>query len=203
MPMKISLGLCASLSLSLLLTPAWALFKLVHPDGSVTYSDRPPPSGAGRVTSISAGGDRVQAAAALPLALRQAVQRHPVTLFTAVDCPPCDSARQWLVRRGVPYSERRVVSEDDARVLERLSGGRTVPALNIGAQPLRGFSDADWTVFLDAAGYPRESQLPASWQAPVAAPLANRTDAPPPVPLAPPPRAVIPLDPPAPGQLRF
>ena len=43
-----------------------------------------------------------------------------------------------------------------------------MPALTIGAQPLRGLSEADWTAYLDAAGYPRESRLPRGWQPPPA-----------------------------------
>jgi hypothetical protein len=53
-----------------------------------------------------------------------------------------------------------------------------VPSLTIGAQQLRGFSEADWVAYLDAAGYPRESKLPRNWQAPAATPLVERTPPP-------------------------
>jgi glutaredoxin len=166
---------------------------VVAADGSVTYTDRPRAEANSRITTLGRKGVAQPAEAVLPLELRQAVQRYPVTLFTGNDCLPCDTSRQWLLQRGIPYVERRVSSPDDALALERAVGGRTVPALTIGAQPLRGWSETDWTAYLDAAGYPRESKLPRGWQpAPVQAlaggqPTAGRVAAPvPPPPQAPP-----------------
>ncbi|MDP1534167.1 MAG: glutaredoxin family protein, partial [Rubrivivax sp.] len=141
--------------------PALALYKVIGADGSVTYTDRPPTSGNARVTDLGrAGTAPAPTDTALPFELRQLTARFPVTLFSTADCPPCDSGRLLLQQRGVPYSEKQIVSDDDASALDRLVGGRTVPALTIGAQALRGLSPTDWTAYLDAAGYPRESQLP-------------------------------------------
>lgn len=197
----------AAFGLGLLVGPAWAMYKVVQPDGSVTYTDRPPLTGQARVTSLTPRGIDSAPQAALPVALRQAMQRYPVTLYTAIDCPPCEGARQLLLRRGVPFAEKRVLNEDDAQALERAVGGRTVPALHIGAQPLRGFSENDWTVYLDAAGYPRESVLPAGWPMPAATPLAQRAEAPSAAPAAPPAAPARLPAPPVPervpGQIRF
>jgi glutaredoxin len=170
--------------------PAQAQYKVVLPDGSVTYTDRPPVASNARITSMNRKGTAASPEAAsdvsgLPLELRQAVQRYPVTLYTGSDCLPCESGRRALQQRGVPFSEKRVSSEDDASALERAVGGRTVPALTIGSQALRGYSETDWTVFLDAAGYPRESRLPKGWQAQAAQPLTERSAA---AKSAPPPR---------------
>lgn len=166
-------------ALALATAPALAQYKVVAPDGSVTYTDRPPATANVRVTPL---GRNAQPAASggdpsLPLELRQAAARYPVTLYTAAECPPCDSGRKLLQQRGIPYSERRVANEEDAQALERLVGGRTVPSLNIGAQPLRGYNEADWGAFLDAAGYPKESKLPRNWPVPVATPLVERAAA--------------------------
>jgi glutaredoxin len=165
--------------------PALALYKVIGPDGSVTYTDRPPVSTTARVSTMGPGGavsaatpntaPNAVAEAALPFELRQAATRFPVTLYTSADCPPCDSGRQFLQQRGVPFAERRVASEDDAAALERAVGGRTVPALMVGTQPLRGLSQDDWAAYLDAAGYPRESRLPRNYQAPPTTPLVERT----------------------------
>jgi glutaredoxin len=155
--------------------PAMAQYKVVGSDGSVTYTDRPPAAGSGRITTLSRRGDAPATGdAGLPLELRQVIGRYPVTLYTAPDCNPCDSGRQLLLQRGVPFSERRVLTEDDSAALERVVGGRTVPSLTIGAQALRGLSQTDWTSYLDAAGYPRESQLPPNWQPPAATPMVER-----------------------------
>jgi len=185
--------------------PAWAMYKVVLPDGSVTYTDRPPAGSTARITSFGKGSTPTgQPDVALPLDLRQATQRYPVVLYTSADCTPCDNGRRFLAQRGVPYTERRILTEEDALVLERLSGGRTVPSLTIGAQPVRGLSETDWTAYLDAAGYPRESRLPRGWQPAPPTPLAERV----PVPALPSRPAQAPadtsaLEPTSPGGVRF
>ena len=186
--------------------PAAAQYKVVGPDGRVTYTDRPPADAAARVTPL--GRDTAITAAPqdpLPPELRQVATRFPVTLYVAADCVPCDAGRQLLQQRGVPFSEKLVVSDEDAAALERLTGGRTVPSLTIGAQVLRGLAQAEWASYLDLAGYPRESRLPKGWQAPPAAPLVARS-APRPaaVPASAPARPAPPVEPPtAPGGIRF
>lgn len=157
--------------------PALAQYKVVRPDGSITYTDRPPIDSNVRVTSLNRKDIQQAAGAetALPLELRQVAAKYPVTLYTSTDCQPCDAGRKLLQQRGIPYAEKRVTTEEDALALERAVGGRTVPALNVGPQPLRGFSETDWTVFLDTAGYPRESKLPKNWPVPAATPLVDKT----------------------------
>lgn len=186
--------------LALTALPGWAQYKVVAPDGSVTYTDRPPFEGNVRITPIGRNVPAAVAAeAGLPIELRQAAARYPVTLYTTADCTPCDNGRKLLQQRGVPYAERTVGSEDDVQALERLVGARTVPALTVGAQPLRGFSETDWASYLDAAGYPKESKLPRNWPVAVATPLVQRAVArPAPTPPAPPPPEA-----PLPGSIRF
>lgn len=191
--------------LALSWSPAgWAQYKVVAPDGSITYTDRPPVDARLRVVPLGRNAPPASADVALPLELRLVSARYPVTLFTTADCPPCDSGRKLLQRRGVPYSERTIGSEEDALALERLIGARTVPALSVGAQPLRGFSDADWSAYLDAAGYPKEPKLPRNWPAVVPTPLVQRAVAPEPAERTAEPVAPAPLPPaPAPGTIRF
>lgn len=198
-----------ALAVALACGQATAQYKLMGPDGSVTYTDRPPLTSNVKVTSMARSGAKAPGAAeaTLPAELRTAVQRHPVVLYTGADCAPCDTGRKLLQQRGVPYNERRVITEDDAAALERLVGGRTLPALSIGAQPLRGLSEADWTTYLDVAGYPRENKLPRNWLQPEAVPLTERaapvarTPAAPPVSQGAPVQATV--EPPAPGSIRF
>jgi len=206
------LRLMPALVLACFALPGHALYKVVAPDGTVTYTDRPPPASAGRPAPLGGSRDAAisEAAAALatlPLELRQVVTRFPVTLYTSNDCAPCESARRLLASRGIPYAERRVSTDEDAEALNRLTGGRSVPTLTIGTQALRGFADGDWHSYLDAAGYPRESRLPRSYQQPAATPLVERQAeaAPPQRPAAPPPTepAAPPPAPPAPAGIRF
>jgi glutaredoxin len=168
---------------------AWAQYKVINADGSVTYTDRPPsianvprngPGAPAAARAASAAADSGVAAVSnlnagiqLPTELRRVMQRYPVTLYTAPACAPCETSRQMLQQRGVPYIEKRVTTEDDALAFERLFGGRSVPALTIGIQQLRGYSANEWGVYLDAAGYPRQSLLPRGWQIPLPTPLAS------------------------------
>jgi glutaredoxin len=207
--MKITL--LRALAAALLATPvpqALALYKVVQPDGSVTYTDRPPLAGSGRIITLGRNAAPAAPEAVFPLELRQPAQRYPVTLYTSPDCAPCDSGRRLLQQRGVPYSERVVTTAEDAAALERTVGGRTVPALTIGAQALRGLSEIEWTAYLDAAGYPRESLLPRGWQPPAPTAMVERVpvQTPPATQAVPPEPAAIEApdaEPLPPGTLRF
>jgi glutaredoxin len=170
--------LLAPLLASLLMTLAGAsaqaqgVYRIVGPDGKVTFSDRPPadaPAQAARTTGAApapASGN-----AALPYELRQIATRFPVTIYTGNDCAPCTSLRNALVARGVPFTERTVTTSEDTAALQRLSGSASLPFGSIGGQQLVGFSDAEWTQYLDAAGYPKQSQLPSSYRPTAATPL--------------------------------
>jgi glutaredoxin len=205
-------SLALATALACLTLPAAALYKVVGPDGRITYTDRPPSDTGARVTTLNRESIvETPASDGLPLALRQTATRFPVTLYSTTDCPPCDAGRQLLVQRGVPFTEKLIVSDDDAQAMERTLGTRTVPALTIGAQALRGMSEGEWTAYLDAAGYPRASQLPKGWQVPTATPLVARSGA---APASAPARAAAPqraasvpapavVLPPAPGGIRF
>lgn len=216
--------LLMALACAVLAPPTWAQYKVVQPDGSVVYTDRPPAGSSARVTPVGparAAGARASAAApltaaataealaaGLPSDLRTVVLRYPVTLYTTAECTACDNGRRLLQQRGVPYTERQVLNDDDIRALDKLFAVRNVPVLSIGPQPMRGFTEADWQNYLDAAGYPRESRLPKGWKAAAAAPLAPRVQAPAaaadePARPAPPAAAALPPPSPAPGGLRF
>lgn len=146
------------------------VYRSVGPDGRVTFSDSPAP--AATTAQPAAAASTASASAGLPLALRQAMQRYPVTFYTASQCTPCVSGRQLLASRGIPFSEKTVETGADVEALERLTGARDLPVLAVGAQLIKGFSDTDWHQYLDAAGYARDSQLPSSWQQPPASALA-------------------------------
>lgn len=180
--MKYTVFACAAAAL---LAPwsAHALFKVVGPDGRVTYTDRAPAPDAGRVQTVNRDTGR-SSSVELPFALREVASRFPVTLFTAVNCgEPCVLARSHLARRGVPYAERSATSEEEREAWQRIVGGTETPTLKVGSQSLRGFVPAAWDDTLDVAGYPRSSLLPASYQAPAPVPLLPpRAAAPAPAP---------------------
>ncbi|MFT3717713.1 glutaredoxin family protein [Pseudorhodoferax sp.] len=145
------------------------IYRQVGTDGRVTFSDRPLGEHSTPVNTSASPG--AADAPTLPLALRQLAERYPVTLYAGPDCGPCDAARQLLTARGVPFSERTVQTGEDVEALQRLAGEASLPVATIGAQRLRGFSAPEWTQYLDAAGYPATSQLPAGYRPPAPQPL--------------------------------
>lgn len=166
-------GVIACLAGVLLATvvQAQGVYRIVGPDGRITYSDQPPPTGA---TVRQAGGASAvgnAAGAALPFELRQVVGRFPVTLYTSNDCTPCNSGRNLLQARGIPFTEKTVNTFEDTEALQRISGSSSLPLLSIGSQQIKGFSEQQWTQFLDAAGYPKQSVLPAGYRQPASTPL--------------------------------
>jgi len=188
---------------------AHAQYKVVGADGKITYTDRAPSTSEGRVTALGARAQPDANEPDLPFEIRQIAVKYPVTLYTASGaCDACVAARQLLKQRGIPYLERQAVTSEDVDALEKLSGGRDAPTLTIGSQVLRGLAQDTWTQYLDAAGYPRESHLPASYQQRPVASVAERREAPVARSAAAsaPARASRPLAanaPPAPGGIRF
>jgi glutaredoxin len=155
------------------LAQAQGVYRIVGPDGKVTFSDKPPTAAqaaAGATTNPAASGGSTSDTN-LPYELRQVVSRYPVTLYTSAQCAPCDAARSLLKQRGVPFNEKTVSTQEDTEALQRLAGEPTLPVGTIGAQKLKGFSDSEWAQYLDAAGYPKASQLPKAYRYPAASPL--------------------------------
>lgn len=192
---------------ALLASPALrAQYKVIEADGRITYTDRPPASATAKVAPIR-GTPAAPGGAALPYELRQTAERYPVTLYSGEGCASCDAGRNALRQRGIPFTEKRVVSDADVAAFQRLEGSRELPLLRIGAQQLRGYADLEWSSYLDAAGYPKQSRLPPSYRAPEAAPLVASTPLPDPVPTAAPaapaPAALPPALEAAPSGIRF
>lgn len=195
-------ALCAAACLAA--GPSFALYKVVGPDGKVTYTDRPPTASQGRISPVNARTGTAETSVALPAELRQVASRYPVTLYTLNgNCEPCVAARDMLRQRGIPFAERQVVSGEDGDAFVKLTGGRDAPVLAIGAQQLKGFAPDTWNGYLDSAGYPRESKLPPGYAFASPQPLTERqAPAEKPAP-APAPPAEAPVAAPAPGSIRF
>jgi glutaredoxin len=189
------------------ISAASAQYKVIGPDGHITYTDRPAAGTTARplgaVTRLSLTPTPT---AELPYALRQAATRYPATLYTAPHCGPCDSARGLLQQRGIPVRELTIDRAEDLAELQRREGRMELPILRLGAQRLLGFEAGDWQTTLDAAGYPRTSQLPPHWRATPAQPLVPpETEAAPRDTDAASPRPVVPAPilPAASGSFRF
>jgi glutaredoxin len=152
---------------------AQTVYRVVTPDGHVSFSDQPSVK-PGIVTSQETNvAPASTSATALPFELRQVVSKFPVTLYASSSCTPCDSGRNHLRTRGVPFTEKSVNSASDADALQRLSGANSLPFLTVGAQQIRGYSNSEWGDYLSAAGYPEQTVLPAGYRNPEPAPLVD------------------------------
>lgn len=147
--------------LILLLTAAGAqaqtTYRWVDPSsGRTVISDKPPPEGARQV--VTRKGEESNTPT-VPYATRQAAEKFPVVLYSAANCADnCKNARELLNRRGIPFEEKMVQSNEDIDNMKALFGGEaTVPSVLIGKQGTRGFEAGAWNNLLDLAGYPKSA----------------------------------------------
>jgi len=181
MATRTSLALSWALFALASIAHAQGVYRIIGPDGKVTFSDKPPAAGQPNSgTVVPAAGSGSSGGADLPFELRQVTAKYPVTLYTSAQCAPCDSGRTLLKSRGVPFNEKTISTVEDSDALQRLSGESTLPFATIGAQKLKGFSDTEWSQYLDAAGYPKNPMLPKTYRYPAATPLVAVQKASPP-----------------------
>jgi glutaredoxin len=180
-----------AIAFAMLAAPALAdaqssVYRWVDKNGKVQYSDTPPPEDVKNLTQKRMGGGAVEVSQ-LPYATQIAMQKSPVTMYTAPACGElCTSGRDLLVKRGIPYSERDVSNVTDAEAVKKLTGDVRVPLLVVGDNKVRGYEEGAWNGALDGAGYPRTA-LPGQLN-PRAAAAPKKDDTPP----APPPEPVPP-----------
>ncbi len=91
----------ALLALTANLAQAQAVYRIVGPDGKVTFSDKPPATAA-KVTGLDAAASPASASnPALPYDLRQVVAKYPVTLYTSKEWPQLAArARRTVFREN-------------------------------------------------------------------------------------------------------
>ncbi len=135
---------------------AQSVYRWVDKDGKVHYGDSPPPENKTVQQKSLRAGQGINTDN-LPFAVKDAMQRNPVTAFLTANCGQlCDSARSYLAKRGVPYTVKDPETNPaDAEALNKLAGGLEVPFLQVGDRSIRGFTEDSWAAALDAGGYPR------------------------------------------------
>ena len=142
------------------------LYRWVDEKGSVHYTDQPPPPNAKKVEEKKFT-DNVVETDKLPYAVQQSVKNFPVTLYTG-DCgQACTLGKAYLVKRGIPFSERFPgKSSADLELFKKVSKENFIPLLLVGKGiSLKGFNEVEWANALDQAGYPKTNPLPPGQQA--------------------------------------
>ena len=146
----------------LITTPALAgkLYKWVDERGNISYQDRPPPEGRGQVEEKNVR-DRAGSSAGSSAGV-DAATKAPVTLYMVPKCSPCDAARLYLKKRGVPFSEINV-SEKNPKAQDEMRkkiGELSVPTITVGAKIMQGYVESLLSGELDQAGYPKAEEKP-------------------------------------------
>jgi hypothetical protein len=135
---------------------AGALYRSIDENGNVQYSDKPVPDAAD-TEKLNASFEPAQDDA-LPFEARRANSKFPVTLYVADSCgSSCTQGRDYLTKRGIPFTEKKLVTADDIEAFKKDSGGNQVPVMHIGTNWLTGFMESSWRLALDDAGYPKNA----------------------------------------------
>jgi glutaredoxin len=130
------------------------LYRWVDENGRVEWRDTPPPPSA-RARSIEQRRLNANAieTSELPYSVQLAQKNYPVTLWISNCGAACNDAKNHLVRRGVPHSERDATGDNEA--FRKATGGNETPVMLVGALVYKGYEASAWDTALDSAGYPR------------------------------------------------
>ena len=173
--MKSTVLLFACLGIVPLGVQAGELFRWVDKAGKVHYGDTQP------ADVVDVERKKLSSTASqnedLPYETLRAQQNFPVTLYVTNGCgAPCNQARTMLNKRGIPFSEKLLKTQEEIDTFYKMSGSNGAPTLSIGKNYLSGFLESRWNSELDVAGYPKTASY-------------RQRVAPPALPAAPPPAA--------------
>ncbi|MCL2021627.1 MAG: glutaredoxin family protein [Betaproteobacteria bacterium] len=159
---KIISGLFACLAMCVLASGASAeVYRWVDPaTGKTVYSDKPPP---GTVKGVVRSGSSRPAEekkedSKLSFEMQEAARKFPVLLYSAPDSEFSNEARALLSKRGIPFRENVIQTEDEVKAMKNLTGDTTIPTLYVGRQSVRGFNAEEFNRILDLAGYPKDKK---------------------------------------------
>jgi len=134
---------------------AGELYRWVDKSGKVHYGDVPA-SEAEQIERKKFSSPATQDSEDLPYETRRAQQNFPVTLYTASNCIElCQKARDFLNKRGIPFTEKYLVTQEEINDFIKQSGSDQSPTLAVGKTFLKGFQAEQWNSELDIVGYPK------------------------------------------------
>lgn len=132
-------------------------YRWVDKEGGVHYGESPA-TGAVISEKNKFGAPTAADNVDMPYETRRAQQDFPVALYRAENCgDTCKKARDFLTKRGIPFTEKVLRTQEELDAFKHLSGTDSVPTLSVGKAWLTGFQAEQWGDELDAAGYPQAS----------------------------------------------
>lgn len=155
--MKLAVFFCIFCMFAVYSAQSAPLYRWVDTNGKVHYTDQPPPASAKEIEEKRLNVQPPDNDA-LPYASRAAAKNFPVTLYNS-DCGvACTGAREHLIKRGIPFSEKDAGTPNVQTELKALIGNVEVPVLAVGkVTRLKGYEVSAWDAALDEAGYPRSA----------------------------------------------
>lgn len=143
------------LALAVASAQAGEVYRWVDKSGVVHYGDNP----GAEVQQVEQKEFHVPPAeknANLPYETRRAQQSFPVTLYSGSNCgTPCQAARDFLNKRGIPFTEKTLSTREEISNFTKESGSDQAPTLRVGKTWLKNFNAEQWNSELDDAGYPK------------------------------------------------
>jgi hypothetical protein len=171
--MKTIFFVASILALASIGAQADTLFRWVDKEGKVHYGEKPAED-ASAVVQKKFATPTVTNEDLLSYETRRARESFPVILYVGERCgEPCVQARDYLNKRGIPFSEKFLANDEEIAAFKSLSGMQALPSVAIGKSYLQGFSESQWGSELDIAGYSREAPYGYQPLAPVSAQPAS------------------------------
>ena len=131
-------------------------YRSIDKDGRVHYGEKPV-EGADDVATLKARA-MPNADESLPFETRRAKEKYPVMLYIADECQDgCKQAREYLLKRGIPFTEKKLVTVDDVAAFKKEIASDRLPVVKVGKKIITGFLQSQWSSELDAAGYPQSA----------------------------------------------
>jgi len=131
-------------------------YRSIDKNGKVQYGDAPA-NNAADIETIKSKSEP-SADDSLPFETRRANAKFPVTLYVSSNCgTACGIARDYLKKRGIPFTEKVIGTSEDVDAFKKASGGDQIPAIQVGTNWSIGFLESQWSQALDAAGYPKSA----------------------------------------------
>lgn len=132
-------------------------YRWTDTTGQTVVSDTPPP---GRAKGVTKTGGSAEPSDGVSFAIKKAAEAFPVILYTTADCiNECKNARDLLNGRGVPFTEKMLLKNEEVEELKQLVGDAFVPSIKVGNQRFRGFEAGAYNNLLDLANYPKSAPL--------------------------------------------
>lgn len=150
--------LLALILLAAMAAHAGEAYRWKDKDGVVHYGDSPGSVEAEKL-NINAPPEPDASAvedAKITYGARDAARHFPVTIYVFKDCgAPCDQGRAYLRKRGVPFTEKMLATQEEFDAFRKRTGMGNLPVLEVGQTYREGFLQNSWSSALDEAGFPK------------------------------------------------